>query len=82
MYLKTFGFQVNNDVFAENSLYFRNALVRANFNDLQKGIHAKTEYLEHFFENLLLGAHYELKNRYRHVDYDGASAFQSAKMTL
>jgi fido (protein-threonine AMPylation protein) len=69
MYLKTFGFKVNNDVFADNSWYFRNALVRANFNDLQKGIHATTEYLELFFENLLMNTHHELKNRYLHVDY-------------
>jgi fido (protein-threonine AMPylation protein) len=72
LYLKTFGFQINNDVFAENSWYFRNALVRANFNNLQKGIHATTEFLELFFENLLMNAKNELKNRYLHVDYDNA----------
>ena len=60
-YLKTFGFAVNNDVFAENSWYFRNALVRANYNDLQHGIHATNEFLERFFENLLLDAKHELK---------------------
>lgn len=68
-YLKTFGFQVSNDVFAENSWYFRNALARANFNDLQKGISATTIYLERFLENLLMGYHNELKNRFIHVDY-------------
>ncbi len=68
-YLQTFGFRINHDVFAEHSWYFRNALVRANFNDFQKGIHAVTEYLDLFFENLLMGKHYELKNRYLHVDY-------------
>ena len=68
-YLKTFGFTVNNDVFAANSWYFRNALVRANYNNLQKGIHATGVYLERFFENLLLGTQHELKNRYLHVDY-------------
>ncbi|MBO4915390.1 MAG: Fic family protein [Oscillospiraceae bacterium] len=68
-YLKTFGFMVNNDVFAENSWYFRNALVRANYNDLQNGVHATSDFLEQFFENLLLGAKHELKNRYLHVDY-------------
>lgn len=68
-YLQTFGFRINHDVFAEHSWYFRNALVRANFNDFQKGIHAITEYLDLFFENLLMGKHYELKNRYLHVDY-------------
>ena len=51
-YLKTFGFAVNNDVLAANSWYFRNALVRANYNNLQKGVHTTSEYLEMFFENL------------------------------
>ena len=45
-YMKTFGFRVNNDAFRENSWYFRNALVRANYNDLQKGIHSTTKFLE------------------------------------
>ena len=63
-YMKTFGFRVNNDAFRENSWYFRNALVRANYNDLQKGIHSTTKFLELFFSNLLLGTNYELKNRY------------------
>ena len=54
---------------AEKSAAWQNALVRANFNDFQKGIHAVTEYLDLFFENLLMGKHYELKNRYLHVDY-------------
>ena len=58
---RSFGFTVNNDVFAANSWYFRNALVCANYNNLQKGIHATNEYLEEFFENLLLGAQHELK---------------------
>ena len=49
-YLKTFGFHVNNDVFATNSWYFRNALVRANYNNLQKGIHATSEFLEMFLK--------------------------------
>lgn len=68
-YMKTFGFKVNNDSFEKNSWYFRNALVRANYNNLQKGIHATTKFLELFFSNLLLGTKYELKNRYLHVDY-------------
>lgn len=63
-YLRTFGFAVDNDIFADHSWYFRNALVRANYNNLLQGIHATTEYLELFFENLLLGANHELKNRY------------------
>ena len=68
-YMKTFGFKVNNDAFEKNSWYFRNALVRANYNDLQNGVHATTKFLELFFSNLILGTEYELKNRYMHVDY-------------
>ena len=81
-YLKTFGFAVNNDVFAANSWYFRNALVRANYNNLQKGIHATSEYFEMFFENLLLGAQHELKNRYLHVDYKVDAPAQSAETDI
>lgn len=75
-YLKTFGFAVSNETFAENSWYFRNALVRANYNDWQNGVHATTEFLELFFENLLMNANHELKNRYMHVDFE--KAIQSA----
>ena len=78
-YMKTFGFRVNNDAFREKSWYFRNALVRANYNDLQKGIHSTTKFLELFFSNLLLGTNYELKNRYMHVDFVDENTSQSAK---
>ena len=78
-YMKTFGFRVNNDAFRENSWYFRNALVRANYNNIQKGIHSTTKFLEMFFSNLLLDTHYELKNRYMHIGYVDESNFQSAK---
>ena len=78
-YMKTFGFRVNNDAFRENSWYFRNALVRANYNDLQKGIHSTTKFLELFFSNLLLGTNHDLKNRYMHVDFVDENISQSAK---
>lgn len=81
-YLKTFGFTVSNGAFAENSWYFRNALVRANYNDLQSGVHATTEFLELFFENLLMNAGHDLKNRYMHVDYKNESAIQSANTNV
>ena len=68
-YLQSLGFNVDNILFAENSWYFRNALVRANYNDIQKNIYSTTEYLERFFENLLLDGKNELKNRFLHVDY-------------
>ena len=76
-YMKTFGFSVNNDAFEKNSWYFRNALVRANYNNLQKGVHSTTKFLEMFFSNLLLDTHYELKNRYMHIDYADESTSQS-----
>lgn len=66
-YLRSLGFTVDNRIFAENSWYFRNALVRANYNNLQKGIHENPEFLEKFFRNLLLGEHNELKNRFLHI---------------
>ena len=81
-YLKTFGFRVNSDVFAANSWYFRNALVRANYNNLQKGIHATSEFLEMFFENLLLGAQHELKNRYLHVNFKEEAPAQSTEAEI
>lgn len=76
-YMKTFGFSVNNDAFEKNSWYFRNALVRANYNNLQKGIHSTTKFLELFFSNLLLGTNHELKNRYMHIDFADKSTSQS-----
>lgn len=72
-YLKTFGFNVCNETFAEKSWYFRNALVRANYNDSQNGIYATTEFLELFFENLLMNAGHDLKNRYMHIDFESES---------
>lgn len=79
-YMKTFGFSVNNDAFEKNSWYFRNALVRANYNNLQKGVHSTTKFLEMFFLNLLLDTHYELKNRYMHIDYVDENTSQSIKL--
>lgn len=66
-YLRTLGFSVTNDIFADNAWYFRNALVRANYTNLQIGIHETTEYLEVFLRNLLLNEKNELHNRYLHI---------------
>ena len=66
-YLKTLGFSTINDVFAENAWYFRNALVRANYTNLQEGIYETTEYLEAFLRNLLLNEKNELHNRNLHI---------------
>ena len=66
-YLRTLGFAITNDIFAENAWYFRNAPVRANYTNLQKGIHETTEYLEAFLRNLLLNEKNELHNRNLHI---------------
>ncbi len=62
------GFEANNDLFADHSWYFRNALVRANYRNYQRGINPNFEYLELFFRNLLMGEQNELKNRYLLID--------------
>ena len=63
-YLRTLGYVVANEIFAENSYYFRNALVRANYTNIPKGVHPTLVYLERFFANLLLGENNELKSRH------------------
>lgn len=69
-YLRKLGYkEVNNDLFAEHSWYFRNALVRANYEDLSKGIHKSEEYLIRFLFNLLLNENHLLKNREMHIHY-------------
>lgn len=74
-YLRSLGYDATNDIFAENSWYFRNALVRANYTNLKKNIHETTVYLEKFLRNLLLGEKNVLKNRYLHV----SGAFKEEK---
>ena len=91
-YLRTLGFAATNDIFAENAWYFRNALVRANYTNLQKGIYETTEYLELFLRNLLLNEQNELQNRNLHisgllnkekVDIQGAKVdIQDAKVDI
>lgn len=66
-YLRTLGFDVTNDIFAENAWYFRNSLVRANYNDIKNGIHETTEFLEIFLQNLLLNENHPLHNRTLHI---------------
>lgn len=68
-YLNSLGYFIGHECFDKNSWYFRNALVRANYNDFQNDIYATTIYLEKFFENLLFGGKNELKNRYLHIDW-------------
>lgn len=66
-YLRYLGFKANNDIFAENAWYFRNALVRANYSAIGAGIQEDTQYLERFLSNLLMGEQHPLKNRELHI---------------
>lgn len=66
-YLRSIGFDVENDLFAKHSWYFRNALVRANYKNARKGIDYSPIYLERFFRNLLFEEQWDLRNRYLHI---------------
>lgn len=67
-YLRYLGFSVNNDLFERHSWYFRNALVRANYRNVVKGVEREPLFLIRFFRNLLLGENNELKNRYMMIN--------------
>ena len=67
LYLRHIGFKVDNNMFADHSWYFRNALVRANYKSAVKGIDYSPVYLERFFRNMLLGEQWDLRNRYLHI---------------
>ena len=69
-YLRSIGFRANNDLFAENSWYFLNALVRANYRNPSKGVEPNKSFLVKFFRNLMLGEQHELKNRYMLIGYN------------
>ncbi len=76
-YLRTLGFVVTNDMFAEHSWYFRNALVRANYISVVDGISYDTAFIERFFRNLLLGENNVLRNREMHLDWHSPSTTPS-----
>ena len=76
-YLRSLGYDVTNDIFAKNAWYFRNSLVRANYNNHNKNIHETTEYLELFLRNLILQENNPLRNRDMHI----SGKFQSNPST-
>ena len=80
-YLRSIGFKVDNDLFANNSWYFRNALVRANYRNPSKGIEPDKSFLINFFRNLMLGEHNELKNRYMLIGYSNANGTHTSTHT-
>lgn len=77
-YLRQFGFGVNNRTFSLHSWFFRNALVRANYNDLRRGITATGEPIRRFLRHLLLKEETDLRNRTLHVAWKEKKEFQSA----
>ena len=80
-YLRKLGFkEVNNDLFAEHSWYFRNALVRANYEDLSKGIYKTEKYIIRFLSNLLLYENHSLKNREMHIRYNDTAKPENDKV--
>ena len=62
-YLRSLGYNINNDLFKENSVYFRNALVRSNYTNIAKNVYATNEYLIKFFENLLTNKKSKLNSK-------------------
>ena len=67
-YLRSMGFEMDPELFRKHSWYFRNALVRANYRNVQKGIEPDPDFLERFFRNLLVGEQYELESRFMLID--------------
>lgn len=83
-YLKTFGFKVDNGIFKKHSWYFRNALVRANYNNYVKGVLADIRFLDMFLRNMLFGENNSLRNREMHINFyqSAKKRSQRAKMAL
>ena len=66
-YLRSLGYDVANDVFAKNSWYFRNSLVRANYKHFRKGVFEDRTFIIKFLRNLLLNENNQLHNRDLHI---------------
>lgn len=81
-YLRTIGFEVNNETFANNSWYFRNALVRANYRNVRKEIEYTPVYLERFFQNLLYHDTWVLRNRDIHIAHTEEWQHQPRKFDM
>ncbi len=77
-YLRSIGFNINNELFARHSWYFRNALVRTNYRNIQLGINYDFSFLIKFFRNLLMGENHELRNRFMVINQPDGWAEQQA----
>ena len=60
--IDTAGIGISNSPFEDHSWYFRNAPVRANYNNFDQDIYETTEYPERFFSSIILNTDYELHN--------------------
>ena len=61
-YLISLGYNVDNSLFKDKSVYFRNALVRSNYFNNYLNIKEDKSYLIKFYENLLLGKNNNLNS--------------------
>lgn len=62
-YLISLGYNVNNNLFKDKSVYFRNALVRSNYFNNYLKIEKDSSYLSKFYENLLLDKNNNLHSK-------------------
>ena len=62
-YLVSLGYNVDNTLFKDKSVYFRNALVRSNYFNNYLNIKEDNGFLIKFYENLLLGKNNNLHSR-------------------
>ena len=72
-YLKSMRHEVTNDLFAEKSWYFRNALVRANYSNFKLNVDKTQLPLEEFFKVLIYGDEIELHNRFLRIGQEYGS---------
>lgn len=71
-YLRSFGFKVNNESFEKHSWFFRNALVRSQYENIPKGVHRTFEPLERFMNFAVFGIPADLRNRTLHIRWEEA----------
>lgn len=69
-YLRSFGFEVNNESFEKHSWFFRNALVRSQYDNIPKRIHHTFEPLERFMNFAVFRIPADLRNRTLHIRWD------------
>ena len=62
-YLVSLGYNVDNTLFKDKSVYFRNALVRSNYFNNYLNIKEENSFLIKFYENLLLGKNNNLHSK-------------------